>query len=212
MIAKSLRLRIALFALVVGSTLISLPTSEVVLALNQTQLSQTINTGTLGVDVVDASGVAVGSPSAAFSTLTFSFDPQTSTATLGTSSQRVRVSNGTSTATWNLAMAATSGPTALWTTGSITMDFNGSASQGRLTVDPSAGTITPTNSYTTTGLTRGSSTAFAQGTTDSVTLLTAGATADRPGRWDFTAVTLTQDVPATQSSGTYTLTMTLTVT
>ncbi len=182
-----------------------------VLASSQTQLSQTINAGTLGVDIVDAGGTTVGSPAVAFGAAPFSFSTQTGTGTLGVSSQKIRVSNGTTTATWSMAIAATSGNTTLWSAGTPTMDFNGSAAAGRLTVDASVGTITPTDSYTTTGLTKGSSTAFAQGTTDSITLLTAGGTADKPGRWDFTGVALTQDIPAAQTPGTYTINMTLTV-
>jgi hypothetical protein len=183
-----------------------------VLASSQTQLSQTINAGTLGVDIVDAGGTTVSSPSVAFGAAPFSFSTQTGTGTLGIASQKIRVSNGTNTATWSMTMAATSGNITLWSAGTPTMDFNGAASAGRLTVDPSGGTITPTDSYTSTGLTKGSSTAFAQGTVDSITLLTAGASADKPGRWDFTGVALTQDIPAAQTPGTYTLNMTLTVT
>lgn len=180
-------------------------------ASSQTQLSQTINAGTLGVDIVDGSGNSVGSPSVAFSAAPFSFNTQTGTGTLGVASQKIRVSNGTNTATWSMTMAATSGNTALWSAGTPTMDFNGTASAGRLTVDPSGGTITPTDSYTSTGLTKGTSTSFSQGVTDSATLLTAGSSADKPGRWDFTGVALTQDIPAAQTPGTYTINMTLTV-
>lgn len=181
------------------------------LASSQTQLSQTINTGTLSVDIVDGSGVTVGSPAVAFGAAPFSFTAQTGTGTLGTSTQKIRVSNATTTATWSMTMAATSGNTTLWSAGTPTMDFNGNASAGRLTIDPSVGTITPTNSYTSTGLTKGSSTSFSQAVTDSVTLLTAGSSADKPGRWDFTGVDLTQDIPAAQTPGTYTINMTLTV-
>lgn len=182
-----------------------------VLASSQTQLSQTINAGTLGVDIVDGSAVSVGSPTVAFGAAPFSFSTQTGTGTLGVASQKIRVSNGTNTATWSMTMAATSGNTTLWSAGTPTMDFNGAASAGRLTVDPSGGTITPTDSYTSTGLTKGSSTSFAQGTVDSVTLLSAGASADKPGRWDFIGVALTQDIPAAQTPGTYTISMTVTV-
>ncbi len=182
-----------------------------VLASSQTQLSQTINAGTLSVDIVDGSGVTVGSPSVAFGAAPFSFNTQTGTGTLGVTAQKIRVSNGTNTATWSMAIAATSGNTTLWSAGTPTMDFNGAASAGRLTVDASGGTITPTDSYTSTGLTKGSSTAFAQGTADSITLLTAGSSADKPGRWDFIGVALTQDIPAAQTPGTYTINMTLTV-
>jgi hypothetical protein len=181
-----------------------------VFASSQTQLSQTISAGTLGVDIVDAGGNSVTSPSVSFSSANFSFDTQQTTGTLGVAGQKIRVSNGTNTATWSLTIAATSGNTATWSDGSHTMDFNDTAANGRLTVNASGGTITPTNSYTTTGLSKGSSTAFNQGVTDSVTLLSAASNADKPGRWDFTGVSLTQDVPAGQSAGSYALNLTLT--
>lgn len=206
-----LRSRKRLIGIVAMASWLFLVSGGSVLASSITQLSQTINAGTLGVGIVDASGVTVGSPSVAFGAAPFSFSTQTGTGTLGVSAQKIRVSNGTTTATWSMAIAATSGNTTLWSAGTPTMDFNGAASAGRLTVDASGGTITPTDSYTSTGLTKGSSTAFAQGTTDSITLLTAGSTADKPGRWDFTGVALTQDIPAAQTPGTYTINMTLTV-
>ncbi|MBI4092424.1 MAG: hypothetical protein HY420_00700 [Candidatus Kerfeldbacteria bacterium] len=189
---------------------------QIIFASSQTQLSQTINAGTLGVDIVDASNVTVGSPSVAFSAVTFNFDTvQNSTGTLGASSQKIRLSNGRSApaVAWNLTVAAASGATALWSDGgSNTFDFNGSSAQGRLTVDASVGTITPTNSYTSTGLSKGSSTSFAQGTTDSITLLSASTSADQPGRWDFTGVGLTQTIPAFQTPAAYTLSLALTAT
>lgn len=205
----SISIRLALFLAAVVFAF--LPNNQQVFASSTTQLSQLINAGSLSVDIVDSGGSTVGSPSVSFSASTFSFSTQTSTGTLGASSQKIRVSNGTNTATWSLTLAATSGNTTLWSDGTHNMDFNDTAANGRLTVDASGGTITPTNSYTTTGLTKGSSTSFVQGTTDSVTVLSAGSTADKPGRWDFTGTTLTQDIPAAQAAGTYTINMTLTV-
>lgn len=193
------------------ASLMFLFSGESALASSQTQLSQTINAGTLGVDIVNGSGVSVGGPTVSFASAPFSFSTQTSAGTLGVTDQKIRVSNGTTTATWSMTLAATSGNTALWSDGSHSMDFNGAASAGRLTVDPSGGTITPTDSYSSTGLTKGSSTAFAQSTVDSITLLSAGSSADKPGRWDFIGALLTQDIPAAQSAGTYTINMTLTV-
>ncbi len=168
-------------------------------------------TGTLGVDIVDASDVTVGSPSVAFTSKSFAATTQTSTGTLGVSAQKIRVTNPTTTATWAMSIAATSGNTTLWSAGTPTMDFNGAASAGRLTVDPSVGTLVGVGTTATTNITKGSSTAFAQGTTDSITLLTAGASAQAPGQWDFTGVSMTQDIPALQATGSYSISMTLTV-
>jgi hypothetical protein len=180
------------------------------LASSSSTFNQSI-TGTLGVDIVDGSNVTVGSPSVSFASKTFSAATQTATGTFGTASEKIRVTNPTSTATWTMTMAATSGNTTLWSDGSHTMDFNGAASAGRLTVDASGGTLTGVGSTPTTNITKGSATSFAQGTTDSVTLLTATVSATAPGQWDFTAVSTTQDLPALQATGSYSISMTLTV-
>lgn len=168
-------------------------------------------TGTLGVDIVDGSSVTVASPSVSFVSRSFSATTQTATGTFGTASEKIRVTNPSSTATWTMTMAATSGNTTLWSDGSNTMDFNGSASAGRLTVDASGGTLTGVGTTPTTNITKGSSTSFAQGTVDSVTLLTATGSATAPGQWDFTGVSMTQDIPALQATGNYSISMTLTV-
>ncbi len=166
--------------------------------------------GTLSVDIVDSGGTTVASPSVSFGAATFSFSTQTSTGTLGATAQKIRLSNTTGTAAWTMSVAATSGPTTLWTTGSITYDFNGSAANGRLTVNPSVATITPQGGCASTGISFGSSTSFVQGTTDSVSLATASGSTQTGCYWDFTGVGLTQDIPAKQSAGTYTISLTLT--
>ncbi|MBI4426260.1 MAG: hypothetical protein HY567_01680 [Candidatus Kerfeldbacteria bacterium] len=189
------------------------PFADLAYAANTTQLSQTINAGTLGVDVVDGSGNSVGSPTVGFGAVTFSFDQQTGSGTLGTSSQKIRLSNGRQApaAAWTLSVAG-SAPSALWTSGGDTFDFNNAtAANGVMTVDPSTGTITPTNSYTATGVTLGSSNTFLQATRDSLTILQGSTSASQPGRWDLAGITLSNTIPATQPPGTYTVTLVLTV-
>lgn len=189
------------------------PVTTDVRAANQTQLSQVISAGSLGVDIVDGSGNTVASPAISFGTVAFSFNQQTGTGTLGTASQKVRLSNGRDApaVAWTLSVAA-SAPSALWTDGgSNTFDFNNAtASNGVMTIDPSVGTITPTNSYTTTGVTLGSSNTFLQGTRDSLTLMQGSTSASQPGRWDLTGVTLSNSIPATQPPAAYALTLVLT--
>lgn len=206
---------------IVGAMLVAsmgflfVPGANIAEASNATTLSTTVNAGSLSVDIVDGSNVTVGSPSVTFGAVTFNFDSaQNATGSLGTASQKIRVANGRASpaVAWTLTMAATSGNTTLWSGGAGTLDFNSSGAAGQLTVDPSGGTITPTNAYTSTGLTKGSSTAFVQGTTDSVTLLSASTSASQPGRWDFTGVSLSQSIPALTQAATYTIGMTLTVT
>lgn len=200
----------------------------IVFASNQSSFSQAISDGTKSVDIVDASGNTVASPSVTFGGLTFSFSSQTGTGTLGASAQRIRTYNSTGTATWTVSIAATSGATALWTAGGNTYDFNDSLTDGtddsdtdtkggRLTVDPSVGTVAGVPSDAacspTTGITKGSSASFREIATavTSITLLTGGATATTYCRWDYTGVSLSQVVPASQASGTYTLSFTITI-
>ncbi len=168
--------------------------------------------GALTVDIVDGSGVSVTSPSVSFSAVTFNFDSvQTAIGTLGVAAQKIRVTNTTSTATWSLTIAASGGAGALWTSGGNTYAFNGAAAaNGQLTVNPSGGTITPQAGCTTTGVSLGSSSTFSGGTNTPKTVASAGSTAGTNCYWDITNASLSQTIPILQTSGTYTLGMTLT--
>lgn len=175
------------------------------------------------VDLVDSVGNSVATPSITMSALTFDFNPQTSTGTFGVSSQKPRVVNGTTNPSWNLSLSATNGQTSLWTGNGNFYDYNDPTAQaedgtdtdsfgGQMTVDPSAGTITAQSGCSTTGLTRGSSNAFnEENSTSSITLLSAGATANVDCYWDFTGVSISQTVPAEQPVDNYSLQMTLTL-
>lgn len=193
----------------------------IVTAASNTTLSQTISAGTLSVDIVDANGTTVGSPSVTFGGMSFSFSSATTTGTFGTSSEKVRLANPTGTATWSVTLAATSGATATWSDGGTnTMDFNDPAYSedaadtdtkgGRLAVDPSGGTIAGVSGCSTSNVSLGSSSAFNEGVTNSVTLFSASASAATFCRWDLTGVGLTQSVPASQPGAVYTLGLTLT--
>lgn len=63
----------------------------------------------------------------------------------------------------------------------------------------------------TTSVTKGSATYFNQGVVDSVTLVTAGSSAETGCYWDMTGVSLRQDIPEAQDPGTYTIGMVLTI-
>lgn len=203
------------------------------LASNQPNFTQTINAGTLTADILDASRVSVGSPTVALTSKSFSFDcyagGTASTGTLGTNSERVYVINPDAADNgWTLTMAATSGATSVWSDGgSNTFDFNdpnggtpgctdgGDADSraGQMTVDASAGTLTADClTCTTTNVTKGSSTAYNQGTTDSVTILSASAASDDVWRGYLTGASVSQTIPAEQAVANYSLPMTLTVT
>ncbi len=197
-------------------------------AANTVSLSQTISDGVQAVDFVDSDGASVGSPSVSFAGLTFSSTYQTGTGTMGTASQKIRVSNPTSDATWTVSIAATSGTTALWTTGSVTYDFNDSGTTGtddadtdtkggRLTINPSVATVAGIPDDDTcspsTGITKGSSAAFQEVATQvsSITLLTGGSSATTYCSWDMTDISLSQVVPGRQPSGTYSLGFTVSI-
>lgn len=197
-----------------------------------TDLTQVINAGTLVTDILDASRVAVTSPSVAMSAKNFSFTCQSggsaSTGLFGTNTQRIYVTNpGAANNGWTLTLAATSGATARWqNTGATSfIDFNDAGTGGcadsgdtdttggQLTVDPSVSTLTTDcTSCTTTGVTKGSSTAYVEGTTNSVTLLNAGASSEDNWRGYLTGASMSQVIPAETVATSYTLNLTLTST
>ena len=179
--------------------------------------------GQLTTDIVDAGEASVASPTIGLSSFGVSFSKQTVTGTFGVAAQKVHVFNSTINPRWTLALAATSGPTALWTAGANHYDFNDPTANaadgpdadtygGQMTVNPAAGTLTPMSGCANTGVTIGSSSAFSEGVTNSVTLLTAGSSAAIDCYWDLTGVGISQTVPAEQPAGSYALNMTLTVT
>lgn len=181
--------------------------------------------GTLSVDIVDASNATVVAPSLAMSSSPSSEACQTSTGTLGTSTQKIRVTNGTTTPGWSLSIAATAGATGNWSGGIPAYDFNDSAGSpagcgdgadadslaGQLSVNPSVGTVTPQAACSATGITKGTSSAFNQAVVDNITLLTASASTGTGCYWDFTGVSLSQKIPLLQAAGSYSIPMTITV-
>ncbi len=195
-------------------------------------LTQTITNGVLSTDILDASRNPVASPAVSMSSKAFTFDCQiggnASTGTLGTNSERVYVINpGGANNGWNLTVAATGGATTTWENGGATrrIDFNDPTSSGctdsadadtasgQMTIDPSVGTITTDCSVcTTTGVTKGASTAFSQGVTDSLTVLSAAAGSDDIWRGYLTGTALSQTIPAETPADSYTLNLTLTAT
>lgn len=191
--------------------------------------NQTINSGTLTTDILNASGVSVASPAVGLSAKAFSFTCQSggnaSTGTFGSDSERIYVTNGDAAdGGWTLGIAATGGATAEWSNGgSHTYDFNDAGTSGctdgvdtdtkagQLTVNPSAGAITTDcTSCTATSITQGSSAAFAEGTVDSVNLLTAASGADDVWKGYLTGAALSQTIPAETPAASYSLNMTLT--
>ena len=186
-------------------------------ALNQTELTQIISAGTLSTDVVDASNNPVGAPAISLNTVSTSTSSQTTTATYGDNAQRVYVNNpGAALNNWNLTVAATSGNTATWVDGAKTFDFNdaagGGATNGQLTLNPAAATVNLIGSSTNTGITKGASASFVQGTVDTITLMSADASSQDVWAGYLTGIGVSQKIPAGQAPGTYKLNLTQTVT
>lgn len=182
-------------------------------------LTQTINAGTLTTNIYQSDdSTPVSSPSVAFSAKNLGFSCQTSTGTLGDTNDKVNVTNlASGIATWTLSIAATSGFTTTWSDGSHTYKFNDATgsgcTNGQLTIDPSVATLTDDCSSACSDgtVTKGSSTAFNHGgAVDSITLLSNSAGTAWEGY--LTGISLSQKIPATQASGSYSLGMTITVT
>ena len=188
--------------------------------------SQTINPGTLATDIVNGSYVAVGSPAVAMGAITFGFTCQTTTGTFGTGTQQIYVKNPDASATgWAVSLAAAS-PTAYWASAGTNMDFNDPTTagctdgadadslKGQMSVDPSVGTLAvgQCSVCTTTGVTKGTSAAFNQGTLDSITILSGAAGSDDIGDWKLTGVSISQKIPAEQPAASdYAIPLTLSI-
>ncbi len=174
----------------------------------------------LTVDIVDAGGISVTNASTTMEAVDFSFPYQIATGTLGVSDQKIRVENRTTNSQWDLTIAANSS-TAFWDGANDDYDFNDPTADagdgadndslgGQMTIDALGSALGGTCS--TTDITKGSSASFSEGTTSSITLLTAGSSADTDCYWDLTDVSASQTIPAEQSASDYNIDMILTVT
>ncbi len=201
-------------------------------AAPDSDFTQTINAGTLTTDIRDNNRVSVVNPAVALNAVAYPFACLTGgsapAGTFGTNTERIYVDNpGNANNGWSLTLAATGGATSVWANGgaTATYDYNDPTTggctdgadadtvAGQMTVNPSVGAITPDcASCAATNITLGSSAAFEQGVTDSVTLLNAAAGSDDFGRWYLTGANVSQTIPAEQAADTYSINLTLTVT
>jgi hypothetical protein len=168
-----------------------------------TNLSQVINQGTLSVDFVDGSNVSIASPSVSFGAVNFSFACQPATATLGTASQKLQVKNPKKAGVkidLNTPVPATD----KWTSGGNNYKYNDATgtgcTNGQLAV--SGGSFTKTIGANTPTYTMPGG-AFTGAS--SVTLFNNTSNTAYDG--DITNYTLTQQIPAEQTDGTYSLPM-----
>jgi hypothetical protein len=183
-------------------------------------------TGTLSIGFVNALNIPLVNPTMGFDVIVANTSWQQSNIGFSTPSQKLRIYNDLAMDGWNVSIAPTDGPTALWnrTDNLAKYDFNdvggdevtgpqdGADSDllaGLLAVFPESSTIT--SSCSTSGLTRGITSVFVEGVTNSITLLSASNTAAMGCNYDLTNIGLSQAVPAAQAAGTYTLDMTVTV-
>lgn len=178
--------------------------------------------GPVTVNIVDSGGAPIGSPTVAFPGVDRRINCRTNSAVLGVSNARIRVNNQTLNPQWNLSIAATGGATSNWNNGAgANYDFNDPTAAGcgdggdtdsfagQLSINPSVATSTPQSGCTNTGLSFGSSSAFNQGVVDSITLLTAGASAQTDCFWDITGINMSQTIPQEQANGSYNLNFTI---
>jgi len=190
--------------------------------------NQTINAGTLSVDIVDGSYVSVGSPSVSMSNATFSMNCQASTGTFGTATQQIYIENPDAADNgWTVTLAASS-PTDVWDSAGTDFDFNDGAGApagcsdggdtdslaGQMTVNPSVGTLSTgqCSGCTTNNITKGSQSSYAEGVTDSITILTGAAASDDIGDWTLQGVSISQQIPSEQPAASdYSINLILTV-
>lgn len=199
---------LTLSALVVVAV-VAAPVAHAALSATST-LSQTISNGTASTDIRNASDVVISTPTISMNSVTLSTSQQNATGTFGSTSQRIYVDNpGGAPNGWTLALNASVPGSATWTSGGNTYAYNGNATTGQLTVNPSVGTTTA-NAGGTTGITLGTSSAFSGST--AITLVNASAASADIWNGYFTGISLTQAIPANQPAGTYTLSMTQTLT
>ena len=188
----------------------------------------TDHAGILSVSVVSSTnGGEIVSPEFHFSPTEVSLNlHQIATATLGTTSdgKAIRINNSTSNPSWVLSVAA-SETTALWSPSSTISryDFNDSSANatdgsdadswgGQMTVNPSGVIITAAEEgCNNTGISVGSVASFVEGVTDSITIATAGDTAQTDCVWDLSNLILTQSIPVGTPADDYSLGLVLSV-
>ena len=203
-------------ALIVLTALLLSLVPAIVGASPQGRLNQTINAGVLSTDIIDAGGTPVTSPSFNMAATSIQTTCQTITGTYGSSTQRVAVNNpGGANAGWTLAITATGGASAQWVSGGNQYSYNTAAgtgcTSGQMTLNPVAATLGLDGSSTATGVTKGAQASFVNGTTNSITLMTADASSQDIWSGYLTGIGVSQKIPASTPAGTYVIDLTQTV-
>ncbi len=199
-------MRKKLSMLVVGLAAAAVLAPSAAFAALTPSLSQVINAGTLSVDIVDGSNATIANPSVAFGATTFDFACQTTTATLGTATQKLQVKNPKKSGVKIEINATTPGNS--WSDGGTNSykyndATNAGCDFGQMTISGGTFTKTAGSGNPTYTMPVGAFTGTA-----SVTLLSN--TGNVAYNADLTAYTLSQKIPAEQADGTYSLPMTVT--
>ena len=175
------------------------------------KLSQTINPGVLSTDIRDSTNSVVNNPTFAMGATTVSSSLGSGTGVFGDNDNRIYAENpGAADNGWTLTLNVATPGTGVWSAGGGKQyKYNGTINEGRLTVNPSGGTVTPVIGAAA-GITKGTSTTFSG--TSPVTLMSASATASKVWAGYITNTSLAQTIPAGQAAGTYVLPMVQTIT
>lgn len=185
------------------------------------QLTQEITAGTLSTDFRSNTGTLLTNPTFGMNSVIASNSQLTATGTFGDDARRISVDNpGGANGGWTLALNAECpevGPgcatVSQWTHGTTPANnyaYNAaSAAAGQLTVTPSAGTLT-SRVGSSTGITRPGAQTFDDA--GAITLLSAASGSDDIWNGYLINVGLSQVIPASTATGTYTLNMVQTVT
>lgn len=197
-----------------------------VLASATSSFTQTINPGSLAVDIVDGSFISVTTPAMAMTAVTFSFSTQIATGSFGTATERIYMKNpDAADAGWATSLAAQA-TTNVWDSAGPDFDFNDPTGSGytdgadadtvggQMTVNPAAGTLNVGQcaSCVTTNVTLGSSSTFSEGATNSITIVTGAAASNDIGDWRLQGISISQKIPTEQPAASdYDINMVLTI-
>ena len=183
------------------------------------------STNILSVDLVNASNISISNPNLSMTANESRFICTASSGTLGSSSQKIRVDNPTSTPGWTLNIASTGGLASLWQNTGATrkFDFNDPTSSGcvdgpdtdlfagSLDLDPTNMTITPGSGCSASNINKGAQADFEESVIDAITLAAATSSADTNCFWDITAIDIVQTLPPELAADNYTINLTLTI-
>jgi hypothetical protein len=193
------------------------------LASSISNFQQEITSGTLAIDIVDASYASVASPSVSMGSETFSFACNTSTGTFGTATEQIYVSCPDVAGNWTASLAGQNA-TSVWDSAGTDMDFNDEGGggctdgadddslAGLMYVDPNGGSLAEGASGNgTSGVSLGSASHFVEGSTDTITIVSSDGSTPI-GDWTVQDVSISQTIPPEQpAADDYDINMVLTI-